>query len=80
MFILVYLVFFYRQIVKPLNKFAGVPKIPAKKKSSMAIYQLFIQHIVYSLKENGKAAIVVPTGFLTAQAGIDKKIRQKLVD
>lgn len=60
--------------------FAGVPKIPAKKKSSMAIYQLFIQHIVYSLKENGKAAIVVPTGFLTAQAGIDKKIRQKLVD
>ena len=46
----------------------------------MAIYQLFIQHIVYSLKENGKAAIVVPTGFLTAQAGIDKKIRQKLVD
>lgn len=60
--------------------FAGVPKIPAKKKSSMAIYQLFIQHIIYSLKENGKAAIVVPTGFLTAQTGIDKKIRQKLVD
>ena len=46
----------------------------------MAIYQLFIQHIVYSLKENGKAAVVVPTGFLTAQTGIDKKIRQKLVD
>lgn len=60
--------------------FAGVPKVPAKKKSSMAIYQLFIQHIVYSLKENGKAAVVVPTGFLTAQTGIDKKIRQKLVD
>ena len=60
--------------------FAGVPKVPAKKKSSMAIYQLFIQHIVYSLKENGKAAVVVPTGFLTAQTGIDKKIRQNLVD
>ena len=60
--------------------FAGVPKVPAKKKASMAIYQLFIQHIVYSLKENGKAAVVVPTGFLTAQTGIDKKIRQKLVD
>ncbi|MEE6727957.1 class I SAM-dependent DNA methyltransferase, partial [Pediococcus acidilactici] len=60
--------------------FAGVPKVPAKKKNKMAIYQLFIQHIVYSLKENGKAAIVVPTGFLTAQKGIDKKIRQKLVD
>ncbi|QAR21465.1 HsdM family class I SAM-dependent methyltransferase [Limosilactobacillus fermentum] len=60
--------------------FAGVPKVPAKKKSSMAIYQLFIQHIVYSLKENGKAAVVVPTGFLTVQTGIDKKIRKKLVD
>lgn len=33
-----------------------------------------------SLKENGKAAVVVPTGFITAQSGIDKKIRQKLVD
>lgn len=60
--------------------FAGIPKIPAKKKESMAIYLLFIQHIMYSLKENGKAAIVVPTGFITAQSGIDKKIRQKLVD
>ena len=60
--------------------FAGVPKIPKKKKSAMAIYELFIQHIMYSLKENGKAAVVVPTGFLTAQTGIDKKIRQKLVD
>lgn len=60
--------------------FAGVPKTPKKKRSAMAIYQLFIQHIVYSLKENGKAAVVVPTGFLTAQTGIDKKIRQKLID
>ncbi len=60
--------------------FAGVPKTPKKKKSAMAIYELFIQHIMYSLKENGKAAVVVPTGFLTAQTGIDKKIRQKLVD
>lgn len=60
--------------------FAGVPKTPKKKKSAMAIYELFIQHIIYSLKENGKAAVVVPTGFLTAQMGIDKKIREKLVD
>jgi type I restriction enzyme M protein len=30
--------------------------------------------------ETGKAAIVVPTGFITAQSGIDKKIRQKLVE
>ena len=60
--------------------FAGLPKTPAKKKDSMAIYLLFLQHIIYSLKPGGKAAVVVPTGFITAQSGIDKKIRQKLVD
>ena len=60
--------------------FAGVPKIPAKKKEGMAIYELFLQHIIYSLKPGGKAAVVVPTGFITAQSGIDKAIRQHLVD
>ncbi|MHB1947362.1 MAG: HsdM family class I SAM-dependent methyltransferase [Gammaproteobacteria bacterium] len=60
--------------------FAGVPKVPAKKKESMAIYLMFLQHIIYSLKDNGNAAVVVPTGFITAQSGIEKKIRQKLVD
>ncbi|WP_243156457.1 N-6 DNA methylase [Clostridium sp. C8-1-8] len=60
--------------------FAGIPTIPAKKKDSMAIYLLFLQHIIFSLKENGKAAVVVPTGFITAQSGIEKKIRQKLID
>ena len=60
--------------------FAGIPKIPNKKKDSMAIYLCFIQHILYSLKEDGKAAIVVPTGFITAQSGIEKKVRQKIID
>ena len=60
--------------------FAGVPKIPNTKKESMAIYLCFIQHILYSLKDGGKAAIVVPTGFLTAQSGIEKKIREHIVD
>ena len=60
--------------------FAGVPKIPNAKKESMSIYLCFVQHILYSLKDNGKAAIVVPTGFLTAQAGIEKSIRQRIVD
>lgn len=46
----------------------------------MAIYLMFLQHIIYSLKDKGKAAVVVPTGFITAQSGIDKKIRQKLID
>jgi len=60
--------------------FAGVPNVPKKKKESMAIYTLFLQHIIHSLNATGKAAIVVPTGFITAQSGIEKKIRQKLVD
>ena len=60
--------------------FAGIPKIPNTKKESMAIYLMFIQHAMYSLKESGKAAIVVPTGFLTAKSGIEMKIRQKMVD
>ena len=60
--------------------FAGVPKTLAKKKDAMAIYLCFIQHILWSLKENGKAAIVVPTGFITAQSGIEKTIRQTIVD
>lgn len=60
--------------------FAGVPNIPNSKKDSMAIYQAFLQHIIASLNEKGKAAIVVPTGFLTAQVGIPRKIREKLVN
>lgn len=60
--------------------FAGVPNIPKQAKDKMAIYQLFLQHIVHSLKPGGKAAVVVPTGFITAQSGIDRKIREHLVD
>ena len=60
--------------------FAGIPKVPNKAKDKMAIYLLFIQHIIASLKPGGKAAVVVPTGFITAASGIEKKIRQKLVD
>ena len=60
--------------------FAGLPNVPKKAKDKMAIYPLFIQHIMFSLSRKGKAAIVVPTGFITAQSGIEKKIRQKLVE
>ncbi len=60
--------------------FAGIPKIPNSKKSSMSIYLCFLQHAMYSLKENGKAALVVPTGFLTAKNGIELSIRQKMID
>ena len=60
--------------------FAGIPTIPAKKKESMAIYLLFIQHIMWMLSDTGKAAIVVPTGFITAQSGIERAIRERLVE
>ncbi len=60
--------------------FAGIPNIPKQAVDKMAIYELFLQHIIYSLKPNGKAAVVVPTGFITAQSGIDKAIRQHLVE
>ena len=64
----------------PGRFFAGIPKIPNAKKESMAIYLLFIQHVMYSMKPKGKAAIVVPTGFLTAKSGIEMAIRTRMVD
>ena len=60
--------------------FAGVPNTPNKKKDGMAIYQLFLQHIIKSMNEQGKAAVVVPTGFLTASTGIALKIRQHIIN
>ena len=60
--------------------FAGIPNVPNKDKDKMSIYLMFIQHIMYSLKDTGKAAVVVPTGFITAQSGIEKKIRERLVE
>lgn len=60
--------------------FAGLPNVPKAKKEGMAIYPLFIQHIMFSLSSRGKAAIVVPTGFITAQSGIERKIREQLVN
>lgn len=58
----------------------GVPKVPDKDKDSMAIYLMFLQHIINSVSESGKAAIVVPTGFLTGSTGIPKKIREYIID
>ena len=60
--------------------FAGIPNVPNKKKDSMAIYQCFLQHILYIMKPTGKAAVVVPTGFLTASSGIPLKIKQRIID
>ena len=60
--------------------FAGIPTVPRKKKESMAIYLLFVQHIIFSMNATGKAAIVVPTGFLTADNKIVQKIRKRIID
>jgi type I restriction enzyme M protein len=72
--------------------FAGVPNIPKKDKDKMEIYLLFLQHIIFSLNETGKAAVVVPTGFVTGgipkvsksgkmgKGGIDYNIRKCLIE
>lgn len=64
----------------PARFWAGVPNVPAKKKESMAIYTCFIQHVINSLKKNGKGAIVIPTGFITAKSGVENKILKHIVD
>ena len=73
---------YHADLSTPNNRerfFAGLPNIPNKDKDKMAIYLLFIQHIMHSLSQKGKAAIVVPTGFITAQSGIEKKIREEFI-
>lgn len=60
--------------------FAGTPNVPKAKPEGMAIYPMFIQHIMFSLSSKGKAAVVVPTGFITAQSGIERQIRERLVE
>ncbi len=64
----------------PARFWAGVPNIPNKKKESMSIYTCFIQHVLNSMKPNGKAAIVLPTGFLTAKTGVEGKLLKHIVE
>ena len=64
----------------PARFWAGVPNVPAKKKESMAIYTCLIQHVINSLKKNGKGAIVIPTGFITSKSGVENKILKHIVD
>jgi type I restriction enzyme M protein len=60
--------------------FAGIPNVPNKDKDSMAIYLCFLQHILYILKKTGKAAIVIPTGFLTKSSKIELAIKKRIID
>ena len=62
---------------------AGVPNSVTKvdpNKPKMAIYTCFIQHVLNSLKDTGKGAIVIPTGFITAKSGVERRILQRIVD
>ena len=74
----------YTQLCDMRSRFwAGVPNVPKKidpAKPKMAIYTMFLQHVINSLKKSGKAAIVVPTGFITSQSGIESKILKHIVD
>lgn len=58
---------------------AGVPKT-TNNPDKMEIYLMFLQHIVASMKPGGHAAVVVPTGFLTAKGKIPLAIRKRMVD
>lgn len=58
---------------------AGVPNI-TNDTSKMEIYLMFLQHIVASMKPDGRAAMVVPTGFLTAKGKIPMSIRKRMID
>lgn len=64
----------------PVRFWAGVPTVPKTKKSDMEIYTCFLQHVINSLKETGKGAIVVPTGFLSKKTGVANKVLKRIVD
>ncbi len=58
---------------------AGVPNITSKPEK-MEIYLMFLQHIMASMKPGGCAAVVVPTGFLTAKNKIPLAIRKRMIE
>ena len=65
---------------QPVRFWGGVPNIKPNQPEKSAIYPCFIQHVVNSIKEGGRGAIVVPTGFLTSKTGVEKEVLQYLVD
>lgn len=64
----------------PARFWAGVPNVPKKEKGGMKIYTCFLQHVLNSMKPYGKAAIVLPTGFLTAKTSIESKLLKHIVN
>lgn len=67
----------HEQLKSEKNRFwAGVPN----KSKNMPIYLMFIQHVINSLKDTGKGAIVVPYGFQGSLPQVGKNIVKKLID
>lgn len=65
---------------QPARFWAGVPNIPKTDIDKMAIYTCFIQHVINSIKQGGRGAIVIPTGFLTAKNGVERRVLERIVD
>ena len=65
---------------QPARFWAGVPNIPKKDIDKMAIYTCFIQHVINSIKQGGRGAIVIPTGFLTAKTGVERRVLKRIID
>ena len=65
---------------QPVRFWGGVPNIKPNQPEKSAIYPCFIQHVVNSIKDGVKGAIVVPTGFLTAKNGVEKEVLKYIVD
>lgn len=64
----------------PARFWAGIPSVPKKKKESMKIYTCFLQHVLNSMKpKTGKAAIVLPTGFITAKSSVEGTLLKHIV-
>lgn len=65
---------------QPTRFWAGVPNIQKKNPKKTSIYPCFIQHVINSIKDTGKGAIVVPTGFLTSKTGVERKVLSYIID
>ncbi len=65
---------------QPARFWAGVPNIPKKDVDKMAIYTCFIQHVINSIKQGGRGAIVIPTGFLTSKNGVERRVLERIVE
>lgn len=50
------------------------------KKAKNIMDLCFIQHVLWALNDAGKAAVVVPAGFLSIKDGIEEKIRRRIVN